>query len=353
MAETSMPGLERRLKAELVGEVQFDRFTRGRYATDASHYQIMPLGVVVPRTIEEAERALAIAREEGVSVLPRGGGTSQSGQTVNDVAGHRLLEASRPACSSSTSPAGAAWSSPASCSTSSTAGSSRTGCGFRSTSRPPRAPPSAAWPATTPAAPARCATATRARTCMSIDAVLADGARAHFGPVAPDLSDLPDDSPLSRWRATCSRSARARPTRSRRASRRCSAGSAATISTRSCPAATTSTSRISWSAPRARSRFSTRIELKLSPLLGRRAVGACHFGSFHDAMEAAQHIVKLGPIAVELVDRTMIGLARDIAMFQPTLDAFVRGDPDADPAGGVRRGRSGRESAPPAAARAS
>ena len=75
--------------------------------------------------------------------------------------------------------------------------------------------------------------------------------------------------------------------------------------------------------------FSTRIELKLSPLLGRRAVGACHFGSFQSAMEAAQHIVKLGPIAVELIDRTMLGLARDIAMFQPTINAVVRGDPEA------------------------
>ena len=46
-------------------------------------------------------------------------------------------------------------------------------------------------------------------------------------------------------------------------------------------------------------------------------------------MEAAQHIVKLAPIAVELVDRTMIGLARDIAMFRPTLEAFVRGEPAA------------------------
>ncbi|MGB7258858.1 MAG: FAD-binding oxidoreductase, partial [Pseudolabrys sp.] len=78
-----MPGLERRLKAELTGDVWFDRFTRGRYATDASHYQIMPVGVVAPRTVEEAERAIALARKEGVSVLPRGGGTSQAGQTVN------------------------------------------------------------------------------------------------------------------------------------------------------------------------------------------------------------------------------------------------------------------------------
>ena len=83
MAETVVPGLERRLKAHLLGEVNFDAFTRGRYATDASHYQIMPVGVVAPRSMKEAEHALALAREEGVSVLPRGAGTSQSGQTVN------------------------------------------------------------------------------------------------------------------------------------------------------------------------------------------------------------------------------------------------------------------------------
>src|SRR5882724_3393936 len=83
MAAQILPGLERRLKAEITGDVMFDRFSRGRYATDSSHYQMMPLGVVAPRSIAEAERALAIAREEGVSVLPRGGGTSQAGQAVN------------------------------------------------------------------------------------------------------------------------------------------------------------------------------------------------------------------------------------------------------------------------------
>src|SRR5262249_28086158 len=72
-----------------------------------------------------------------------------------------------------------------------------------------------------------------------------------------------------------------------------------------------------------------RIELKLWPLLGRRAVGACHFARFYDAMDAAQHIVKLAPIAVELVDSTMIALARDIEMFRPTVNAVVRGEPDA------------------------
>src|ERR1700756_3498633 len=76
--------LERRLRSEITGEVLFDRFDRGRYATDASFYQIMPAGVVVPRSMDEALRAMAIARESGRIVTPRGGGTSQCGQTVND-----------------------------------------------------------------------------------------------------------------------------------------------------------------------------------------------------------------------------------------------------------------------------
>ena len=80
---------------------------------------------------------------------------------------------------------------------------------------------------------------------------------------------------------------------------------------------------------RARGAFLHSLELKLWPLLGRRAVGVCHFGSFHAAMDAAQHIVKLKPIAVELVDETMIALAGEIAMFRPTLQAVVRGEPQA------------------------
>jgi FAD/FMN-containing dehydrogenase len=74
--------LEDRLRRDVRGEVLFDAFSRGRYATDASIYQIEPLGVLVPRSREDAAAAIAIAREEGVPVLPRGGGTSQCGQTV-------------------------------------------------------------------------------------------------------------------------------------------------------------------------------------------------------------------------------------------------------------------------------
>src|SRR5271166_3376747 len=74
--------LEDRLRREMRSEVLFDAFSRGRYSTDASIYQIEPLGVVVPRDREDAAVAIAVAREEGVPVLPRGAGTSQCGQTV-------------------------------------------------------------------------------------------------------------------------------------------------------------------------------------------------------------------------------------------------------------------------------
>ena len=67
-------------------------------------------------------------------------------------------------------------------------------------------------------------------------------------------------------------------------------------------------------------------------------------------MDAAQHIVKLGPIAVELIDRTMLGLARDIAMFQPTIDDGCARRSRGDPVRGVRRGRSAREFPPAVAA---
>ena len=75
--------LAERLRHEIRGAVLFDRADRGRYATDASIYQVEPLGVIVPEEIGDVAAALAIAREEGVPVLPRGGGTSQCGQTVN------------------------------------------------------------------------------------------------------------------------------------------------------------------------------------------------------------------------------------------------------------------------------
>src|SRR5688500_20134249 len=76
--------LAARLNREVRGEVLFDAGSRGRYSTDASIYQIEPIGVVVPETDEDALAAFRVAIDAGVPVLPRGGGTSQCGQTVGE-----------------------------------------------------------------------------------------------------------------------------------------------------------------------------------------------------------------------------------------------------------------------------
>jgi FAD/FMN-containing dehydrogenase/Fe-S oxidoreductase len=320
---TLQPGLERRLKAERVGDIHFDAFTRGRYATDASHYQITPLGVVVPRTIEEAERAIAICRSEGVPVTPRGGGTSQAGQTVNqsvvvdcsrhlnrvvavDAAGRRctvepgivLDELNR-----ALKPLGLCFPVDISTASRATIGgmAANNSCGARSLRY-----------------------GNTRENVLAIDAVLADGTRAHFGRLGEGATDVPEA--LQRdLLAIAAREAGEIERRFPKVQRR--------VGGYNLDALTPGRNDINLAHLLVGSEgtlaFSTAIELKLSPPLGRRALGACHFGSFHEAMAAAQHIVRLGPIAVELIDRTMLGLARDIAMYRPTIDAFLRGDPEA------------------------
>ena len=74
--------LAQRLATETQGEVLFSGADRARYSTDASIYQVMPIGVFVPRHAEEAKTAIDICRDLGVPIVARGGGTSQCGQTV-------------------------------------------------------------------------------------------------------------------------------------------------------------------------------------------------------------------------------------------------------------------------------
>src|ERR1700722_13651550 len=159
---------------------------------------------------------------------------------------------------------------------------------------------------------------------LSIDAVLPDGTHAHFGRLGDSKVDVPGDL-VRDLLAIAAREANEIERRFPKVQRR--------VGGYNLDALVPGRNDINLAHILVGSEgtlaFSTGIELKLSPLLGRRAVGACHFGSFHEAMKAAQHIVKLGPIAVELIDRTMLGLARDIAMFRPTVEAFLRGDPEA------------------------
>ena len=72
-----------------------------------------------------------------------------------------------------------------------------------------------------------------------------------------------------------------------------------------------------------------KIKLKLAPLPTHKVLGVVHFPTFYQAMDLTRHIVGLGPTAVELVDRTMIELSRDIAAFRATMDKTIRGEPDA------------------------
>ncbi len=74
--------LQAELKARISGEVRFDRTSRMLYSTDASNYQIEPIGVVIPKSADDAIGAVELAASHGVPILPRGGGSSLAGQTV-------------------------------------------------------------------------------------------------------------------------------------------------------------------------------------------------------------------------------------------------------------------------------
>ena len=94
--------LERELRRVVEGEVRFDDYSRLLYATDASMYQVEPIGVVLPRSRADVHAVLELANRYNVPVLPRGGGTSLAGQTVNhaivlDFSKHmnRVLEVDR------------------------------------------------------------------------------------------------------------------------------------------------------------------------------------------------------------------------------------------------------------------
>ena len=313
--------LEEQLTRETTGEVLFDRFSRGRYATDASFYQIMPAGVVVPRTMDEALRALAVARDHGRIVTPRGGGTSQCGQTVNDGIVidfskylNRILSLDVENRSCVVEPGivlddlnrqlkkHGLWF-PVDVSTASRATiggmAGNNSCGGRSLRY-----------------------GTMRDNTLSMEAALADGQLLRFGEVPRDDSgpDLFRDM-LALGEREAAEIAEKFP----KVQRRVGGYNLDALVPRNAP----NNMAHLLVGSEGTLAFTTQVELKLWPVIRNKVLGVCHFGSFHEAMDAAQHLVKLRPIAVELVDRTMIALGREIAMFQPIIDIAVRGDPDA------------------------
>jgi FAD/FMN-containing dehydrogenase/Fe-S oxidoreductase len=320
--------LEDQLRREMTGEVLFDRFNRGRYATDASFYQIMPAGVIVPKTVDEALRALAICRDHGRIVTPRGGGTSQCGQTVNDgividFSKHlnRIvsLDVDNRTCvvepgivlddlNRQLKQHGLWFPVDVSTASRATIGgmAGNNSCGGRSLRY-----------------------GTMRDNTLSMAAALADGNVLHFGEVPRDLANLDlNDKGRDLFRdmlALGEREAAEIAERFPKVQRRVGGYNLDALAPRN--AANNMAHLLVGSEGTLA--FTTQVELKLWPVIRNKVLGVCHFGSFYEAMDAAQHLVKLRPIAVELVDRTMLALGREIAMFQPIIGTAVRGDPDA------------------------
>ncbi len=321
-------GLAARLAREITGEVLFDAFSRGRYATDASFYQIMPAGVVVPRSMDEALRALAIARDDGRIVTPRGGGTSQCGQTINDgivldVSKHlnRILSLDVEKRTCMVEPGivlddlnrqlrkHGLWF-PVDVSTASRATiggmAGNNSCGGRSLRY-----------------------GTMRDNTLAMEAALADGTLLQFGEVPRDLAQVnAPDGALALFRDMLDLGAREASeiaARFPKVQRRVGGYNLDALVPRNAP---NNLAHLLVGSEGTLA-FTTKVELKLWPVIRNKVLGVCHFGSFYEAMDAAQHLVKLKPIAVELVDRTMIALGRDIAMFTPVIAAAIKDDPDA------------------------
>ena len=320
------PALAARLRRELEGEVLFGAFDRGRYSTDASIYQIEPQGVVVPRTDADVQAALAIAREAGVPVIARGGGTSQSGQTVGDgliidyskhLAG--LIEVDPEART--------AWVEPGlvldrlnrhlkphrlffpvdiSTGSRATLGgmAANNACGARSIRY-----------------------GIMVDNLLEIDGLLADGEAIRFAAVPGNLEPAATSARyvalIQSVRALAEREADAIATGFPKVQRRVGGYNLDRVR-----AAGHNMAELLVGSEGTLALF-RRLKLKLQPLPPHRVLGVCHFPSFREAMASTEAIVGLGPSAVELVDRTILELGRQIPAYRPLIERFVRGAPDA------------------------
>ncbi|HWB47583.1 MAG TPA: FAD-linked oxidase C-terminal domain-containing protein [Stellaceae bacterium] len=322
--------LETRLRREIKGDVLFDAFTRGRYSTDASIYQIEPLGVVVAKDKGDIATAIQIAREEGVPVLPRGGGTSQCGQTVN-----RALVVE---CSKYMQGVGALDTATRRIKVQPGVVMERLNAQLRQHKLWFPVDVSTGDRATIGGMTANNSCGARSirygnmvHNVRAIDAILADGTEAHFGEVPSNLGEevRPERyrNLVSDMRALYRRDAAEIDARIPKLLRKVGGYNIDMLSP-SGPGSGHNMANLLVGSEGTLA-FFTEIELDLQPIPPHRVLGICHFPTFYAAMDATQHIVKLDPAAVELVDRTMIELARDIPMFRTTVDRFVQGEPDA------------------------
>lgn len=332
LIDTVMPdnaALALRLARNIKGQVLFDRASRGRYATDASIYQVEPVGVIVPETIDDVMAAMAIAREEGIPLLPRGGGTSQCGQTVNralviDCSKHlrHVLHVDADARSAWVEPGivlghlNAALrshklffpvdpSTHARCTIGGMAGNNS--CGSKSIRY-----------------------GLMADNVRAIDAILADGSQHRFGPTPDNLGETVPAriaDLIQRLRRLGAAEAAEIEARFPRQLRRVGGYNIDALTPAARQSARDNLARLLVGSEGTLA-FSAAIELTLHPIKPRKVLGICQFPTFRAAMAAAQHIVALDPEAVELVDRTMIDLGRGIGIYRRTIDRMLMGEPD-------------------------
>ena len=321
--------LQRRLRAETGGAVLFDAASRGRYATDASIYQIMPVGVFVPETAEDIATALAIARETGVPVLPRGGGTSQCGQTVGaalviDTSKHfrRVLDLDLNARQVTVEPGlvldhlnaqlkrhGLWYPVDVSTSAQATLGgmAGNNSCGSRSI-----------------------AYGNMVHNVAGAQAWLADGSLVDFGPMAQMSGRARQIGEFVRGLAQ--QHAAEIEARWPKVLRRV-AGYNLDIFHPQSEKPYTADGSVNLAhllvGAEGTLAFTRSLTLQLSDLPRHKVLGIVNFPTFRQAMASAQHIVKLGPTAVELVDRIMVELALTNPAFKPTMETALIGRPAA------------------------
>ena len=332
--------LAARLRAQVEGPVRFDALTRGLYATDASIYQIAPVGVVLPRSLDDVDAVMATAREEGVPVLPRGAGTSQCGQAIGgaiviDTSRYlnRVLEVDREART--------AWVEP--------------GVVLDQLNR--RLAPTGLF------FPVDVATASRATiggmagnnsggarsirygimadNVLEIEAALADGEVVGFGgggagfggggaagagltaragaaaSAAAQADALPPDDLIRRVLGIAEREAAELEARVPKVLRHVAGYNLHRLLK---PDASMAELLVGSEGTLA---FFRRLKLKLSPRPARRVLGVCCFPSLLGALDAVQHIVTLEPHAVELMDDSLTRLAREYPDFGVTVEALI------------------------------
>jgi len=323
--------LAARLARELEGEVLFDQASRGRYSTDASIYQMTPVGVVIPRHQQDLTAALEIARDARVPILARGAGTSQCGQTVGEALVidstrwlKEVIEFDAEARTVVVEPGIVldhlnAWLKPhglwypvdvstsAQCTLGGMTGNNS--CGSRSIRY-----------------------GNMVHNVLGVDAWLADGSEGHFG----FLDTLPETGPTrelaDRVKAIADGVAPEIREHFPKVLRRVGGYNIDLFDCQN-PKPYDPEGRINLAHLLVGSEgtlgVSRRITLRLSPLPEHKVLGVVNFPTFYQAMDLTQHIVTLDPTAVELVDRTMIDLSLENPAFRPVIEKALIGRPQA------------------------